>query len=69
MEKKKIKIIQNKYYKFNKKLKMKILNAIGGFKKKKLQTKKKIFKNLNKDFTDILLKKLNLFFFIIKKAN
>ena len=61
--KEKIKIIQNKYYKFNQKLKMKILNATKEFKRlNKSHTDNDIFKNLNKDFSRYLLKKLNLFF-------
>ncbi len=61
--KEKIKIIQNKYYKFNNKLKMKILNAVKKFKQLKKKNKKnEIFKNLNEDFNKCLLEKLNLFF-------
>ena len=61
--KEKIKIIQNKYYKFNHKFKMKILNAINEFKQlKKSNKENEIFKNLNEDFSKYLLKKLNLFF-------
>ena len=62
--KEKIKIIQNKYYKFNHKFKMKILNAINEFKQlKKSNKENKIFKNLNEDFSKYVLKKLNLFFY------
>ena len=65
--KEKIKIIQNKYYKFNNKLKMKILNAINEFKQLKKNNKEnEIFKNLNKDFSKYVLKKIKLIFFIIK---
>ena len=61
--KEKIKIIQNKYYKFDNKLKMKILNTIKEFKQLKKNNKEnEIFKNLNKDFSKYVLKKLNLFF-------
>ena len=61
--KEKIKIIQNKYYKFNNKLKMKILNAVKKFKQLKKKNKKnEILKNLNEDFNKCLLEKLNLFF-------
>ena len=61
--KEKIKIIQNKYYKFNHKFKMKILNAINEFKQlKKSNKENEIFKNLNEDFSRYVLKKLNLFF-------
>ena len=64
--KEKIKIIQNKYYKFNHKFKMKILNAINEFKQlKKSNKENKIFKNLNEDFSKYVLKKLNLFFDLI----
>ena len=65
--KEKIKIIQNKYYKFNNKLKMKILNAIKEFKQlKKSNKENEIFKNLNKDFSNIRIKKIKFIFFIIK---
>ena len=61
--KEKIKIIQNKYYKFNNKLKIKILNGINELKKlKKSEKENEIFKSLNKDFSRYLLEKLNLFF-------
>ena len=61
--KEKIKIIENKYYKFDNKLKMKILNTIKEFKQLKKNNKEnEIFKNLNKDFSKYVLKKLNLFF-------
>ena len=53
--KEKIKIIQNKYYKFNHKLKMKILNAIKELKQlKKSNKENEIFKSLNEDFTRYL---------------
>ena len=46
--KEKIKIIQNKYYKFNHKLKIKISNAISEFKQLKKSNKgNEIFKKLN----------------------
>ena len=61
--KEKIKIIQNKYYKFDHKLKMKILNSIKEFKRlKQSDRENEIFKNLNEDFSRYLLEKLNLFF-------
>ncbi len=60
--KEKIKIIQNKYYKFNNKLKIKISKGIDKFKQlKKINKENEIFKNLNKDFNRYLLEKLNLF--------
>ena len=61
--KEKIKIIHNKYYKFNDKLKIKISNGIEKFKQLKNSNKEnELFKILNKDFSRYLLKKLNLFF-------
>jgi 1,6-anhydro-N-acetylmuramate kinase len=62
--KEKIKIIQNKYYKFNHKFKMKILSAINEFKQLKNSNKEnEIFKNLNEDFSKYVLNKLSLFFY------
>ena len=67
--KEKIKIIQNNYYKFNNKLKTKILNAIKDFKKSKKSSKEnEIFKNLNQEFSRYLLEKLNLFFLSSKAS-
>ncbi len=61
--KEKIKIIQNKYYKFNNKLKIKISKGIFKFKKLQIINKEnEIFKNLNKDFSRYLMEKIYLFF-------
>ena len=61
--KEKIKIIQNKYYKFNNKLKIKILNGIEEIKQLTKNVKEnEIFESLDKDFSVNLLEKLNLFF-------
>ena len=61
--KEKIKIIQNKYYKFNNKLKIKISNGIEEFKQSEKNEKgNEILESLNKDFSENLLEKLNLFF-------
>ena len=61
--KEKIKIIQNKYYKFSKKLKIKISNGIEKCKLlKSCDKENEIFKSLDKDFSEHLLKKLNSFF-------
>ena len=62
--KEKVQIIENKYFKFIKEFKIKIINFFGGFKKKKLQTLEKsyFFKDFNKFYTLYLIKKIKQFF-------